>query len=181
MTLFDRGYRVQALWIVSGNKIKAASTAQKAAKRMSNPFVPVHVFNDRDGSNARPAGFPVDVVLENLHPGLMVLVYTYGLSNIIQNGIPEHDHSANLIRAYIWRFVSQLGVRTIFGEELIERLRAALEVETLNISPYQLTRANDDRAMLKLAKKAEFHRVVMHHYDNPAAAIEAISKYYNLS
>lgn len=111
----------------------------------------------------------------------MVLVYTYGLSNIIQNGIPEHDHSANLIRAYIWRFVSQLGVRTIFGEELIERLRAALEVETLNISPYQLTRANDDRAMLKLAKKAEFHRVVMHHYDNPVAAIEAISKYYILS
>lgn len=64
IALADSDYIVSACWLVSTNKIGAAGSVVKLAKRMANPFGPIFVFNDRDGSGSIPEGINPDIKVE---------------------------------------------------------------------------------------------------------------------
>ena len=154
--LKEDDYTVRALWVVSTNKLAAAESAIKAAKRIDPPFHPLFVFNDRDGSGAVPEGVTPDLCIRYLPPALVALVNKHGgFAYVVTQGIPDYQHSADMVARYLWNFADQPMVRTLFGEHRIEKLRLQLFRQILDVRPFTLWTPDDDATMESLARKAE--------------------------
>jgi hypothetical protein len=178
IALADSDYIVSACWLVSTNKIGAAGSVVKLAKRMANPFGPIFVFNDRDGSGSIPEGINPDIKVEHLQPGLVALVNARGgFASLIKTGIPGHQHSADLIAAYLWRFADQPGIRVLFGNDWIDSLMPTLKRNVLNLSPYSLKKPTDDAAMEILARRAKVLRFIDPYLDDINELIKALQRF----
>jgi CobQ/CobB/MinD/ParA nucleotide binding domain len=153
--LKDDNYIVHALWIVSTNKLAAAGSAIRAARRIDPPFRPLFVFNDRDGSGAIPKEIKPDIVVEHLTPGLVALVNQEGgFTPVVTNGILGYQHSADMIAAFLWRFADQPALRTLLGDDRINQLQPMLDRQVLGISPYMPKTPLQDGKIEQLSRKA---------------------------
>lgn len=176
--LRDDFYDVRALRIVSTNKLAAAESAIRAAKRMDPPFPPVFVFNDRDGSGVIPDGITPEIKVGHLQPGLVSLVNEAGgFARVIIDGVPGFQHSADMIASYVWRFADQPKVRSLFGDSRIDRLRSMLDRETQNVFPFNLKQPREDAWIEHFARKAEILRYIDPFLDDPEAIIAALQRY----
>jgi hypothetical protein len=176
--LRDQEYTVSGLWVISTNKLGSAGSSARAAKRIDPPFSPAFVFNDRDGSGAVPDGIKPDIKVEHLQPGLIALVNDGGgFASVVKEGIPGHQHSANLIADYLWRFADQPGIRVLFGNDRIDSLMPTLKRDMLNLKPYDLKRPTNDAAMEILAKRAKLLRFMDPYLDDVDELIQALQQF----
>lgn len=175
--LQDEGYRVNGLWIVSTNKIGAAQSAGLAARRFGQPFAPLWLFNDRDGSGAVPEGMQPDITVAHLEPGYVSLVNEAGgFEPIVRVGIPGYQISADVIAQYVWQFVDQPGMRALLGAAAVDGLRPMLERVTLNVRPLRVAQKANDDEMVQKAAHAEVLRAVMPCQSNIDAIIRALEE-----
>lgn len=169
------GYATLGAWVVSTNKIGSVGSAERGMLRMANPFSPLRIFNNRDGSGAMPPNYTPDIIIEHLPPGLVRLVNdAEGFESIITDGIEGYTLSAALICAYVWRFANQDGVRKIFGDDRINSLRTLLNRPTVNVSPFINTNPLKDDCLLELAARAELYRAIAPCGSNIGKAINAL-------
>jgi hypothetical protein len=176
--LEEQGYLVQALWMVSTNKLAAAGSVTRAAKRINPPFATCFVFNDRDGSGLIPEEIKPDITVGHLHPGLVSIVNQRGgFAAVIKDGKPDYRHSVDMIAKFVWDFANQDGMRKIFGNNRIEQLKLQLDRQTLNISPFTLKTSRNDKSMEHLAKKAHLMRKIDPYFDDIDAMIEVLKRY----
>lgn len=179
--LDEDGYAVRALWVVSTNKLAAAESATKAAKRIDPPFQPLFVFNDRDGSGAVPEGLTPDMGIPYLPPALVALVNKHGgFAQVVRQGIQGYQHSADMVARYLWNFADQPMVRTLLEEHRVEKLRPQLNREILDVSPFTLWTPDDDETMENLAREAKTLRALMPHLADIDRCIEILHRLKNI-
>ncbi|MXO76176.1 hypothetical protein GRI40_13235 [Altererythrobacter aerius] len=174
--LEDDGYRVKGLWVVSTNKIGAAESATAAARRFGQPFEPLWLFNDRDGSGMVPAGLEPDITVAHLAPGYVVLVNEAGgFEPIVREGIPGYQMSADIIAKYVWRFADQHGVRALFGDVAIDSLRSILDRDVMDLHPVQFTSKKSDDEIIEWSAHLEILRIVTAYRGDIDAMIRALT------
>lgn len=159
--LRDTGYKTYGLCVASGNKPGAAAALKRIIARFGTYYEMLWVFNDRDGSNRVPEDFVADIVVRNLDPGFVTLVQDAGgFTPVVLNGVADHQHSCDYIRQYLWAFADQEGIRKLFGDTQIDRLRPLLRRPVKRVDPIRIEKPQADDEYLETVWQAKILRAI---------------------
>jgi hypothetical protein len=176
--LREDGYKTYGLCVVSANKPGAAAALKRIASRFSPFFEMMWVFNDRDGSNNVPEGFAADITVQNLDPGFVTLIHTFGgLASVVLRGIKGYGHSSDYIKAYLWRFADQEGIRKLFGDTQIDGLRPLLDHPFKRVDPMRIDKPETDEEYLETVWKAKTLRIVWPSLGDVDAMIQSLQDF----